>query len=227
MPLLAGPPTISLIDYPPHVAAIFFFHGCSMRCPFCHNAALLTGQGAVSAEDALETLDAMSGLIDAVVISGGEPTLSEGALRIAGESASRGLKVKLDTNGTSPEVLRHMIGENMVDYVAMDLKSDEAHYPLFSGSDCDMGAIHESRDIIVSSRIGHEFRTTVVPGLMGTDMIRKIYKEFALEDADSYYLQRYVPVDGYVQEAHSPEEWRSFARELGEFPNIFFRGYSL
>ena len=227
MPLLAGLPTISLIDYSPHVSAIFFFHGCSMRCPFCHNAALITGQGAVSAEDALETLDGMSGLIDAVVISGGEPTLSEGALRIAEESSARGLKVKLDTNGTSPEVLRDMIGRNIVDYVAMDLKSDEAHYPVFSGSECDMDKIHKSRDIIVSSRIGHEFRTTVVPGLMGTDMIRQIYREFALEEAAAYYLQRYIPVEGYVQEAHSPDEWRCFARGLGDLPNVFFRGYPL
>lgn len=170
---IAGLVRSSLIDFPGRVAAVLFTPGCNLRCPWCHNAALALKPddlpSSYSPEEVLGFLETRRGLLGGVVISGGEPTLQPGLADYIKKIKALDLAVKLDSNGTRPEVLAELIEEGLLDYVALDVKGPLASYPLLSGiADVPLQAIQRSLEIIANAvgsekyALKAEFRTTVM-----------------------------------------------------------------
>jgi pyruvate formate lyase activating enzyme len=158
----------SLIDYPGKVCAIVFTGGCNFRCNFCYSGELvlpekINTQPKIDQEYLDNFLKERKGLIDAIVICGGEPTLHNDLPDFIKKLKSYGYLVKLDTNGTNPEMLKNLIAGKLLDYVAMDIKGPKEKYNKICGVDFDIKKIEESVDILKNSDIGFEFRTTVAP----------------------------------------------------------------
>ncbi|PID81496.1 anaerobic ribonucleoside-triphosphate reductase activating protein [bacterium DOLZORAL124_64_63] len=161
--LIGGWQKCSFIDYPGHLSAVVFLQGCNLRCPYCHNAELIPrGQGVLAAEEFLRFLGTRRNRLDGVVLSGGEPTLHRELPAFMEQIRAQGFAIKLDTNGTRPDVLRQLIARELVDYVAMDLKDEPGRYPRWLGPQADPAALRRSLDILQSSGLDHELRTTLV-----------------------------------------------------------------
>ena len=163
--MLAGLQKMSLLDFPGKVACTVFLQGCNWRCPFCHNSELLEGPAAlpIATEDFLRFLRGRKGLLDGVCVSGGEPTLHPGLPALLREIKAMGYAVKLDTNGSRPRMLKQLVQENLVDYVAMDIKNGPSFYANTIGlPDADLAPVEESIQYLVSGTVPYEFRTTVV-----------------------------------------------------------------
>lgn len=162
---ISGLQKMTLLDFPGKVACTVFLSGCNYRCPFCHNAELLDGklQQLMSKEEFLSFLKKRVGLLDAVCISGGEPTLSAGLKELMADIKAMGFAVKLDTNGSRPAVLKALVEAGLVDYVAMDIKNSPSRYAQTCGvSQVDLAAVEESAAFLMSGAVASEFRTTVV-----------------------------------------------------------------
>lgn len=171
---IAGLVKSSLIDYPAMIAAVVFTPGCNLRCSYCHNPELLDADSAASGrtqEEILAWLETRRGLLDAVVVSGGEPTLQPGLAEFMAKTRALGYLVKLDTNGTQPEVLASLIGNGVLDYVAMDVKAPAEKYDAICGVRVDPDSLEASTHLLLSGRVDYEFRTTVVPQLTRSDVI--------------------------------------------------------
>lgn len=172
---IAGFVKTSLVDYPGEIASVVFTQGCNWRCSYCHNSDLLEAgdrTAGILPEDILTFLAERQGLIDAVVISGGEPTLQEDLRDFIKDLKTLGLLVKLDTNGTNPDVLSKLFTEKLLDYVAMDLKAPLSKYQLITGtSRLQLSLVLESVKIIQSCGVAHEFRTTLCPELKADDIL--------------------------------------------------------
>jgi len=185
----------SLIDYPGKIASVVFTQGCNLSCPYCHNRQLIpAGQGIIAASETLDYFRRNNLLLDAVVITGGEPTLQKDLSEYISAIKQTGLKVKLDTNGTNPRLVARLLGMNLIDYVAMDVKSQltEETYSLGSGVKISAGMLEricESVKLIIQSGIDHEFRTTVCRELVSFENIRAICRD--LDDARKYFIQQY------------------------------------
>ncbi len=166
---------LSLSDHEGHVAAVVFVRGCNFRCPFCHNPELVLPEGEAArphlpTADVVERLRDRRGFLDSVVVSGGEPTLQSGLREFLAEVRALDLRVKLDTNGSRPDVLADLLDERCVDYVAMDLKAPPRRYSEFAGVAVPFDAIEASVRCIRERAPDYEFRTTVAPGLDGDDL---------------------------------------------------------
>lgn len=183
---------LTLLDYPGKVACTVFTGGCNLRCPFCHNAGLVnTPDAYTNAEsDVLEYLSRRKGLLDGVCITGGEPLLQNGLADFAGKVKEMGYLLKLDTNGTLPERLREILKTGLFDYVAMDVKSSPAGYRTAIGVDTDFSLFEESMEILKSSGIDHEFRTTAVKGIHTAADIAEAAR--LVGDGEKYFIQRFV-----------------------------------
>ncbi|MDP3402818.1 MAG: anaerobic ribonucleoside-triphosphate reductase activating protein [bacterium] len=183
----------TLVDYPGKVACMVYTIGCNFRCPYCHNPELVdeTVETTYSEAVILDFLDTRKGLLDGVVITGGEPTMHEELPAFARRVKEKGFLVKLDTNGTNPEMLRRAIDESWVDYVAMDMKSPLETYSQTVARAVDVEAIRESISILLASSIEYEFRTTIVKSLLSCEDLKRIGE--AIRGAKCYYLQKFVP----------------------------------
>jgi len=174
---IGGFQPFTLSDFPGCVAAIVFSQGCNFRCSYCHNEGLLCStpdKGAlIPQEEVLGYLDQRSGRVKGVVVTGGEPTLQPDLPLFLLRLRSMGLKVKLDTNGSNPQMLSQILLEGLVDYVAMDVKAPWDAYGRVTGVACDVEAIRQSMRLVQCSGVEHEFRTTrVTPLLSSGDMDR-------------------------------------------------------
>ncbi len=183
----------TLVDYPGKVACMVYTIGCNFRCPYCHNPELVdeTVETTYSEAVILDFLDTRKGLLDGVVITGGEPTMHEELPAFARRVKEKGFLVKLDTNGTNPEMLRRAIDDGWVDYVAMDMKSPLETYSQTVARAVDVEAIRESISILLASSIEYEFRTTIVKSLLSSEDLKCIGE--AIRGAKCYYLQKFVP----------------------------------
>lgn len=181
----------TLIDYPGKVSCVLFFSGCNFHCPYCHNPELAKGQAVEPwREQAVyDFLEARKGFLSGVVISGGEPSLHPDVIRVCRTIRQMGYPIKLDTNGSRPKVLEELISGGLVDYVAMDVKTDPAYYPKFIQKDCNTDAITASIQLIKASGISHEFRTTCIRPLIDTHIMKRIC--VLIQGADLYVLQRF------------------------------------
>lgn len=183
----------TLVDYPGKVTCMVYTIGCNFRCPYCHNPELVdeTIETTYSEAVILDFLDTRKGLLDGVVITGGEPTMHEELPAFARRVKEKGFLVKLDTNGTNPEMLGRAIDEGLVDYVAMDMKSPLETYSQTVARAVDVEAIRESISILLASSIEYEFRTTIVKSLLSCEDLKRIGE--AIRGAKCYYLQKFVP----------------------------------
>lgn len=168
----AGFQSLSLLDYPGRSCAILFTQGCPFRCSYCHNPDLLpVGEGSYSADVLLERLRRHRGMVDAVCITGGEPTVHPDLVSFLREVKAEGFSVKLDTNGIHPRVVRTVIEERLADYLAMDLKHVWERYAdvIRVAGDVLRNNCMESFRLIQDSGVPHEFRTTIAPGIHALD----------------------------------------------------------
>jgi pyruvate formate lyase activating enzyme len=184
----------TLIDYPTKMASMVYTVGCPFRCPYCHNPELVdeTCTTNIDEKTILDFLDTRKGLLDGLVITGGEPTMhGDNLISFMREVKSRGFLVKLDTNGVDPDFLEKVFSEKLVDYVAMDIKSPLIKYSKTVTRPVDIEAIRKSVEIIKNSGIDYEFRTTIVKSMLSVEDLEQIGKE--IEGAKTYYLQKFIP----------------------------------
>jgi len=166
--MIAGLQKMTLLDYPGKVACTVFLQGCNFVCPFCHNSGLLpkTGEPLMTMEDFFSFLKKRVGLLDAVCVSGGEPTLCPELEQLLRGIRELGFLVKLDTNGSRPKLLRRLVEDGLVNYVAMDIKNGPSFYAATCGlPHLDLSVIEESIRYLLSGVVPYEFRTTVVDQL--------------------------------------------------------------
>ena len=189
---IGGIQKFSTVDYPGYTVASIFTIGCNMRCGYCHNPELVLPEqyaGAIPEEEIFEFLEKRRGLLDGVAISGGEPTMQEDLPDFIRRCKKMGFLVKLDTNGTNPGVLRELLQENLIDFVAMDIKGPLEKYPQIAARPIDIDAIRESIDLIRT--VPHEFRTTIVRGQLVPEDFESIGQ--LVHGADRFALQYFVP----------------------------------
>lgn len=180
----------SLIDYPPYTSSVIFIGGCNFRCKYCQNSDLVLKYKelpSLNEQEILKHLEEKKMWIDAVVITGGEPTLYNELIDFVRSIKKLGMKVKLDTNGTNPELMWDMMEEGLLDYVAMDIKAPYESYENLTVFPVDMEKIKKSISLIKNSGVDYEFRTTPVPGLVNKEDVENIGKW--LSGAKRYILQ--------------------------------------
>jgi len=189
----AGLQKLSLVDYPGHLASTVFIPGCNFRCPYCQNPDLVEDGDKYggSIESVLEFLRIRKDKIEGVVITGGEPVLQEDLPDLASEIKTLGLKVKLDTNGSDPEMLMHLMREKLVDYIAIDIKTSLRKYDLVVGTEDIDKIIEESVFFTILSTTPYEFRTTCVPGVVDEEDFKSLYD--LVKGAKKYVLQQFRP----------------------------------
>jgi pyruvate formate lyase activating enzyme len=176
---IGGLQKLTLVDYPGKVAATVFLIGCNFKCGFCHNPDLVNWTGEqkeISEKDFFEFLKEKEGLIEGVCITGGEPTIYPDLNDFIKRIKDMGFLVKLDTNGSNPDVVSKLIEKKLVDFIAMDIKTSLEKYGQATNSKIDAKNIKKSVELIKNSGIDYEFRTTVVPGLVEKEDIEKIGK---------------------------------------------------
>jgi pyruvate formate lyase activating enzyme len=220
----------TLVDYLGHVATTLFTAGCNFRCPYCHNGDLVEHTATLSPythEEIFSHLKKRASVVDGVVISGGEPTLQPDLPDFIKEIKDLGYLVKLDTNGSHPTMLRQLVNEKLVDYVAMDIKHSRTKYNTIANqADFDLNAIAASVDFLKEGHVDYEFRTT---------LCRELHKEedmtaigMWLMGAPAYYLQPYKESEQVLQPGfHPPEEdtLQTFQKILSAFiPRVEIRG---
>jgi pyruvate formate lyase activating enzyme len=193
---------MSLQDFPDTVSCIVFLSGCSFRCGMCYNSMILDSEfSGMSEEEFFSFLESRKKQLDGVVVTGGEPLIHKELIEFLKKIKEKGMKIKLDTNGSNPERLKEVIDLRLVDYVAMDIKSAREDYEKVAGVKVDLGKIEESMRILAKSNIEHEYRTTLCPiedngkyRAMDENDIEKIAEWISSIDGDaSYYLQAFLP----------------------------------
>ena len=192
---ICGIQGVSLIDFPGRITSILFLGGCNFRCPFCQNGSLVEGYERLSSIDedlVLDTIRKRKGFIDGVEITGGEPLInSKELIGFLGRLRETGLFIKLDTNGYNTDMLMKILRKELVDYIAMDIKTSVEKYHIASGRRIDISRILNSIRAIKESSIKYEFRTTCVPGLVEREDIESIAQ--LIKGAEQYYLQQFRP----------------------------------
>ncbi len=214
----AGFQKTSLIDYPDRVASILFTSGCNMRCPFCHNGDLVHGYTGpfLEEDEVVEVLLERKKYVDAVVVTGGEPTLQPDLPDFFAKLKENGFDLKLDTNGMLPDVLNACLP--YLDYIAMDIKTSPSRYPDLGAN--DVSALRESVKKVMSSGVDYEFRCTAVPGLVEEETIPEMGE--LVRGAKLFIFQPYRPEKtldpayGNIQ-PHSDETLQKFADLMAEF----------
>lgn len=220
---------MTLLDFPGHVACTVFTGGCDFRCPFCHNFELVDGSAppVMEDEELIAFLEKRKGLLDGVAFTGGEPCLQKNLPDLMRRVKSMGYAVKLDTNGNHPEMLRRMMEEGLVDYVAMDIKNSPEKYAMTAGLEkLDLLAVKESARLLMEGNVDYEFRTTVVAEFHEEEDFVVIGEW--LKGAKAYYLQSFTDRDSVpFGNLHAPsrEEIYTFCRTMQRnIPNTHVRG---
>ncbi len=211
----------TLIDYPGKVACMVYTIGCNFRCPYCHNPELVdeTVEKTYSERQILDFLDKRKNMLDGVVITGGEPTMHGDLLDFMEEVKKRGYLVKLDSNGTRPEIIQKAIDRRLVDYIAMDIKSPLSKYESIAAHPVDSDAIRKSIAILMENAVDYEFRTTVIKAMLSPEDIQEIGKE--IMGARRYYLQKFIPTKILNAQfrkkvTYSDDEFKSFQALLAK-----------
>ena len=240
--IIGGLQKFSLLDYPNYISAIIFTQGCNFRCHFCYNPMLVwpklesgkfkninssdnTGEKIEKVyprfleDDLFDFLRKRQKKLDAVVITGGEPTIHKDLPDFIKKIRKLGFKVKLDTNGTNPEMLKSLIDKKLIDYIAMDIKGSLENYAIITGMCLNIDNIKKSIKIITQSGLPYEFRTTVVASLVEKKDIKKIGE--LIKGAKKWYLQNFKSDINLVDdsfEKHKPYSLKEMEemRKIGE-----------
>ena len=201
---IKGLQKLTLLDYPGRLAATVFLGGCNMRCPFCHNASLVVrpDNTEITEDELFAFLESRRGKLSGVCVTGGEPTLNRELPSFISKIRALGYSVKLDTNGTHPEMLESLIRDGLVDYVAMDIKTSIENYGRVSGiPDIDTSKIERSIDLLLSGTVPYEFRTTVVRELHTASDFYSIGRR--IEGARAYFLQSFKDSGDLIEDGFS------------------------
>jgi pyruvate formate lyase activating enzyme len=215
----------SLIDFPSRIASVLFTPGCNLRCPFCHNWRIVVDPKPpfLQEEAALKILESRKKFVDAVVVTGGEPTMHKEMPRFLKKLKAKGFSVKLDTNGFYPKVLEECLPH--VDYVALDVKTSLEKYPRLGAKDVSL--LLQTIEILKTGKVEYEFRTTVVPSFVDAEDLPKI-AELA-KGAKTFAFQQFIPEDTLDKtfqtvRPHPPEHITKFADTLkGYVGNVILR----
>lgn len=204
---IVGLRPLSLIDYPGKLACIIWVPGCNFRCPYCYNAHIVFNRKGklhpVKEKDFFSFLRERQGLLDGVVITGGEPTLQEDLAAFARKIKKMDFLVKLDSNGSHPERLEELISQGLIDYIAMDIKAPLRRYEEVINVEIQTRKIHRSIELIKDQAPEYEFRTTVVPDLIDIHDITRISK---LIGKVKYYIQQFEPEGKTINPAYMEKE---------------------
>ena len=228
--VIKGIQKLTLLDFPEKIAATVFTGGCNFRCPFCHNASLVVPErfaDTISEHEVLEFLRSRVGRLSGVCISGGEPTLQPDLPAFIRRLRAMGYKIKLDTNGYRPDVLRSLVDEGLLDYVAMDIKNSREKYALTVGLEhLDVSRVEQSAALLMEGRVPFEFRTTVVRGLHTEEDITAIGEW--LRGDEKFFLQTFTDSGDMVSDGlggYSDAEMRGFVEILSRsIPKAALRG---
>lgn len=224
--LISGVQKFTMLDYPDRTAAIVFTPGCNMRCKFCHNKEFVLPQeikkiagSFVSESSILHFLDTRKGLLDGVVISGGEPTLQKDLRAFIEKVRAKGFLVKLDTNGHRPEVVKELLDAALLDYIAMDVKTLPQNYNDLVGAGDFEKTIPESIEIIKKSGIAYEFRTTMIKEIHTPEIIEEMVG--ILAGSEKYYIQTFRPkntLDPTFEKYHpfEPSEMKEICQKFAQ-----------
>lgn len=197
----------SFVDFPNNISAVVFTFGCNFNCWYCHNRRIIEGEKieAYNEEDILNFLDKRKGQLDGLVISGGEPTINEDLENFIKKVKEKGFLVKLDTNGSNPNVLEKLLSENLLDFVAMDVKTSLEKYGEITQGNVNIKNIEKSIEVLKKSKIDYEFRTTFAPDVSLSD-IEKISK--LISNAKAFAIQKYNPPnENVITIPHSFEDF--------------------
>ena len=232
--LIKGLQKLTLLDFPEKMACTVFTFGCNLRCPFCHNASLVlserTDDTLIPEEEFFSFLQKRRGILEGVCITGGEPTLQPDLPAFIRKIRDMGFAVKLDTNGARPAVLRALLDEGLLDYVAMDVKNSISKYSETVGLPAfDTTSIEESMNILMEGRIPFEFRTTLVKGLHTPESVAEMGTRLA--GGERFFLQTFedsgdlIAEEGDRLSAFTPTETEELLRILRHYvPNAQIRG---
>ncbi len=219
---------LTLLDFPGKVACTVFLAGCNLRCPFCHNAPLVLEipQTALSEAEFFAFLQKRRGKLDGVCITGGEPTLRKDLPQFLGKIREAGFLIKLDTNGSNPEMLQTLICDGLVDYVAMDIKNAPSRYRVTCGGIDILGPVKKSAAILMNGKTDYEFRTTCVHPYHDPEGMKEIGNW--LRGAKQYYLQSFVDSGSLVGTGVTgltPDEMEALRQAvLPDIENTHLRG---
>lgn len=219
---------LSLVDFDGYVASTIFLSNCNFRCSFCHNSSLvLNKEDSIDFDLVLDYLRKRRGIIDAVCFTGGEPTLNKHLLEMIVKVKKMGFLVKLDTNGSNYNLMKYLLENNLVDYVAMDIKTDIDSYKEVIKTDFDNDSIINSINYLISSEYDYEFRTTLVKEYHNEDTIKKI--ALLCKNAKKFFLQKLVISDLCFDKTLNPvsfteaENYKNILKKT--IKNVNLRGY--
>jgi len=223
---IIGQQKSSFIDYPNNICTVYFTGGCNFKCPYCHNKDMVDNKGTkITEEDIFNFLNKRRKFIDAVCISGGEPTLQKNLYSFISRLKKEGFLVKLDTNGYRPDVLKSLIDDGMLDYIAMDIKGPLEVYDKITGiNNIDLSLIEESIRLIRNSNVEYEFRTTVCKELLTKDDIVKVGN--MLKGSKKYFIQNFKDGENVLcgkdkLTAFSTDELLEIEKIIGEWFETF------
>ncbi|HBH87610.1 MAG TPA: anaerobic ribonucleoside-triphosphate reductase activating protein [Syntrophaceae bacterium] len=221
---------VSLIDYPGEICAIVFTQGCNFRCPYCHNPELVNPElynERLPEEVIFSFLAKRKGKIDAVTITGGEPTIQHGLIDFVKRVRKKGYSIKIDTNGSNPEVIDKLLSMKLLDYIAMDIKSPAEKHKIVTRSQINFDTIKQTIELIMKSGIPYEFRTTALKKLLEENDILDIAS--LIKNARLYVLQQFIPSKvldrGFIKyESYSRDELESLSKKIAQrIANILIR----
>jgi pyruvate formate lyase activating enzyme len=215
----------SLLDYPDKISCILWFAGCNMRCGYCYNPEIVTGQGRISIEEVKQFLSSRIGLLDAVVFSGGECTSHKSIFEFAGMAKDMGLSVKIDTNGSHPAVIKRLIDEKLVDYIALDFKALPSQFLKITGKNL-FQPFEKTLAILMDEQVEYEVRTTVHSDLISDEeldmMVWYLYEKGYR--SKNYYLQSFVNGAETIEKLGYSTPCRfEIGNAPADFPLIVFR----
>jgi len=227
---IQGLQKLTLLDYPEHTACTVFTAGCNFRCPFCHNASLVVDipkEAEISEDEFFTFLQKRKGILDGVCVSGGEPLLQPDIELFIKKIKDMGFAVKLDTNGSFPDKLIHLVEQGLVDYVAMDIKNSPETYAFTAGTDkLDIVSVKKSVSYLMEGHVPYEFRTTVVKNYHSKESFEEVGKW--LEGTEKYFLQNFVDsgdLIGKNTRGCSEEEMKEFLVTVKKYiPSAKLRG---
>lgn len=206
-------------DFPGNLACIIFTSGCNFDCDYCYNRDLVESKAPeIDQDEIFSYLEERKSMLDGVVISGGEPTIWDDLIPFIKKIREYGFKVKLDTNGYRPEVLKEIIDNKLVDYIAMDIKAIFNEYFKVIKKNIDTDKLLESIELIKKSNIDHEFRTTIIKGM---HTIEDLDKMIDLVDGDPYYLQNFR-----MEDTVKAKKMEGFTEEELKDIKEYFKGKS-
>jgi len=221
--IIGGIQKFSLIDYPGKTCAIIFTRGCNFRCRYCHNPELVIPEKyapEIPLSQIYDFLESRRDKLDAVCITGGEPTQHTDLIEMLKIIKSLGFLIKLDSNGSRPEMLKKIISKKLVDYLDMDIKAPLEDDSKIMGWPVPIEKLKKSIELIMNSGVDYEFRTTIVKCLTSKDDLRKITK--TIQDAKKYFLQKFIPTkmnDSHLKDesSYSDKEFQELALELMDY----------